>query len=38
MALMCPGSGCKEKKGPCMHEIVMIVAVIAVATYFVAFT
>jgi hypothetical protein len=34
MSLMCPSAGCKAKKGPCMHEIIGIVVIIAVVAYF----
>ena len=37
MALMCPSAGCKAKKGPCIHEIGIIVAIVAAAAYFALF-
>ena len=37
MALMCPNAACKGKKGPCMHEMGLIVVIIVVVVYFMFF-
>jgi len=33
MSLMCPNVACKGKSGPCMHEIIGIVVIIAVVAF-----
>ena len=34
MSMICPNAGCKAKKGPCLHEIGLLVIVIAAVIYF----